>query len=278
MGFLLLAIASSAMISIVMRLSERFVSGKLGMLAFNYIMCSALAAYYTGADRLLPAEAGLPLTVGMGLAAGFLFLLGFILLQISIHRNGLVLSSVFMKLGLLVPMVLSIFLFGERPDLAQSIGFLLALAAILLINAGKDDSPSSFRLGLILLLLAGGSGDAMSKVFEELGPAHLAEQFLFYTFASALLLCAALMFRSRERPGVADVGFGLLIGIPNYFCSRFLLKALGTLPAVIVYPTYSVGTIATVTLAGICFFGERLSRKQWCAVGIILAALVLLNL
>lgn len=278
MGYLVLAIASSAMISIVMRLSERFVSGKVGMLAFNYIMCLTLAGFYTGTDRLWPRTEGVALTLGLGVATGLLFLLGFLLLQINIRRNGLVLSSVFMKLGLLVPMVLSVCLFGERPDLLQTLGFLLAVAAILLINAERGTSPTSFRFGLILLLLAGGGGDAMSKVFEELGPAHLSEQFLFYTFTSALLFCAALMLWKKERPGPADVGFGLLIGIPNYFCSRFLLKALGPLPAVIVYPTYSVGTIATVTLAGICFFGERLSGRQWCAVVTILAALVLLNL
>ena len=50
------------------------------------------------------------------------------------------------------------------------------------------------------------------------------------------------------------------------------------MPAVIAYPTFSVGTILTVTLAGFLLFKERLSRRQWIALAIILCALALLNL
>ena len=72
--------------------------------------------------------------------------------------------------------------------------------------------------------------------------------------------------------------FGLLVGIPNYFSAKFLLGALETLPAVIVYPVYSVGSILVVTLAGVLLFRERLEKHQWVALGVILAALVLLNI
>jgi multidrug transporter EmrE-like cation transporter len=86
-----------------------------------------------------------------------------------------------------------------------------------------------------------------------------------------------LMLQKKERLGGKDLVFGLMVGIPNYFSSRFLLKALGYLPAIIVYPTYSVATISVVTLAGLVFFKEKLGRRQMAAIGIILAALVLLN-
>ena len=72
--------------------------------------------------------------------------------------------------------------------------------------------------------------------------------------------------------------YGVLVGVPNYFCAKFLLKSLESIPAVIVYPTFSVATILVVTLAGVLVFRERLSKQQWTALGIILAALVLLNI
>jgi multidrug transporter EmrE-like cation transporter len=50
------------------------------------------------------------------------------------------------------------------------------------------------------------------------------------------------------------------------------------LPAVIVYPTFSVATILVVTLAGVGLFRERLRKLQWVALAVILAALILLNL
>ena len=82
----------------------------------------------------------------------------------------------------------------------------------------------------------------------------------------------------HQRLCPADVLFGLLIGIPNYFSARFLLLSLSSVPAVAAYPTYSVGTIVLITLVGVLLFRERISRRQALALLMILAALALLNL
>ena len=199
-------------------------------------------------------------------------------MQRSVKKNGVVLSSVFMKLGLLVPMALSIFLFGEMPTVLQIAGFILAVLAIILINFKKDGSSATAVGGLLLLLLMNGGGDAMSKVFEEIGNPALSNQFLFYTFLAAFALCVLLVIFTREKPDITSILFGLLIGIPNFFSAKFLLMALQDVPAVIAYPTFSVSTILVVTLAGVAFFKEKLSKRQWIALGIILLALALLNI
>ena len=136
----------------------------------------------------------------------------------------------------------------------------------------------AFLLLLLLLLLGGGSGDAMAKIFETWGDPSLASHFLLYTFLTALILCLALMKYKQQRIGRAELLFGLAIGIPNFFSAKFLLAALNSLPAVIVYPTYSVATMLVVTLAGALFFREKLNRNQWLALVIILLALVFLNI
>ena len=278
MIYLLLAIASSAMIAVIMRVSSRYVRGNISMLAMNYLACLLLGAWYAGFE-LLPVRAkGFPVMLGMGAVNGFLYLAGFVLLQYNTRKNGVVLSSVFIKLGLLVPMVLSVFLFGEMPTVLQCIGFVLAVGAIILINYEKGTSFSGGRLPLILMLLAGGSGDAMSKVFAVYGPGAYGDLFLCYTFVSAFLLCIALILWKKERPDLYGLLFGLVVGIPNFFSAKFLLMALEGLPAVIVYPTFSVATILVVTLAGVFLFRERLRKSQWLAMAVILAALVLLNI
>lgn len=277
MAYLLLAISCSALISIIMRLSSDRVSGNVSMLTMNYLMCLVLSILYTGVDNLLPASTQLPRTIGMGVIHGMLYLGSFVLLQINVKRNGVVLPAIFMKLGLLVPMVLSVVLFGEMPSIRQAVGFAIAIAAIILINQESGSRATKFKAGLILLLLGGGSADAMSKVFEVYGDTTLSAQFLLYTFIVAFLLCAGLMFWKKEHLGRTEVLFGLVIGIPNYFSAKFLLRALEDVAAVIAYPTYSVGTIFVVSLVGVLAFRERLSRRQWFAIGIILIALILLN-
>ncbi len=277
MVYLLLAIASSATIAIIMRISAQKVKAGISMLAVNYITCLLLSAVYAGFQVFPIQDPGFPTVVTMGAVNGLLYLAGFVLLQYNTRKNGVVLSSVFMKLGLLVPIILSVFLFGELPTILQWTGFILAVGAIILINYEKGTSVASAKLPLLLMLLAGGSGDAMSKIFEVYGPKAYPDQFLFYTFLSALLLCVGLILVKKERPDKQALLFGVLVGIPNFFSAKFLLMALKSLPAVIVYPTFSVATILVVTLAGVCLFQERLYKHQWAALAIILAALVFLN-
>lgn len=278
MIYLLLAILSSALVSIIMRLSEKQVSGNVGMLAVNYLMCIIIAGIGSGFGNLFPKVDGFAFTLGIGLFNGLLYLAGFVLLQINVKRNGVVMSSTFMKLGVLVPMVVSIGFFGEKPEAIQLLGFCLAILAIILINFEKEQTTMGFKAGLILLLLAGGGGDAMSKVFEVLGNPALSEQFLLYTFGSALILCICLMAVKKEKMEKKAFFWGLLIGIPNFYSAKFLLKALGSVPAVITYPTYSIATIVVVSLTGIVFFKEKVGKRQKIAMGIIFVALALLNI
>lgn len=263
------------MVSILMRLSETKIRSNLGMLVMNYLMCTVLAALYTHPWQLGPQ---LHITAGLGVVNGVLYLASFILLQRNVRRSGVVLPATFMKLGLLVSIAVSVFLFREIPSLMQTLGFLLAVAAIILINYQKEAGRPGFKMGLVWLLLCGGMADAMSKIYEEIGWAELAPHFLFFTFATALPLCTLLMVRQGQRMGKWEAVFGLLIGIPNFFSSKFLLRALEDIAAVVAYPVYSVATILVVTLTGVLLFRERLKKGQWLGLAMILAALVLLNI
>lgn len=278
MLYLILAIASSALVSIFIRLSENYVKNNISMLCMNYMMCLMLAVGYTGMDKVFETGEGFGTAIGLGVVNGILFLASFVLLQINVRRNGVVLSATFMKLGVLVPTLLSVIAFREKPEVQQVIGFLVALLAIVLINFEKGQGEAGFKIGLLLLLLGGGSGDAMAKIYDEVGPAQFEEQFLCFTFASALVLCVILAIKKQQKLTKTDILFGLLVGIPNYFSARFLLKAVGEVPAVVAYPTYSVATIVVISLVGMLCFKEKITKRQQVAIGIILVALVLLNI
>ena len=281
MQFLLLAILCSSSVSVAMRLGNDRVKNNYGMLSMNYLACMTLGMLHSGFGKLLPTgESGFAACLGLGLLQGFIYLVAFVLMQRNIQRSGVVLASVFMKLGLLVPMLMSILCFGEMPAAVQILGFVLALVAIVMINFKGGNSSDGKRagIGLILLLLAGGAADSMSKVYEELGPSALKDQFLLSTFLFALVLCLVLTKAKGQRIGRNELVYGFLVGVPNYYSSHFILRALERLEAVIVYPSFSVGTLLTVTVVGVLLFRERLGRLQWLAVALILVALVLLNI
>lgn len=278
MVFLLLAIFSSAMISIMMRLSSDKISANLSMLATNYLVCSLLGAAYGGFRLVLPQAEGFSTTLWLGLISGVLYLAGLVMFQANTRKNGVVLSSVFMKLGLLVPIAVSVLFFHETPGPGQIVGFAIAVFAIVLINLKKDGNGKAFGFGLIVMLLLSGGADVMAKIFDVLAPQSLSSQYLFYTFFTAFALCLVLVIRKKERPGFRELLYGTLIGVPNFFSAKFLLAALTKLPAVVVYPSFSVGTMLIVTLTGALVFRERLTKLQWIALAAIILALVLLNI
>jgi len=277
---LVLSILCSAAVSIVMRAAQKHTRNNISMLVFNYVMCTAFACFFTVLDTgsLIPAGSGAPFAVGLGLINGCLFLAAFILLQYNISNNGVVLASTFMKLGVLVPTLAAVIFFGETPTGMQIAGFVLALAAIILINGRKEDNAASAKIMLIILLAAGGCADAMAKVYEVFGTEGLKSHFLLLTFLTALVLCVITARIKGQTVSRKDVLFGLILGVPNYLSSRLLLISLGSVPAVIAYPTFSVVTIIIVSLVSLVFFRENLSRRQWTAIGIILLALALLNI
>jgi len=118
----------------------------------------------------------------------------------------------------------------------------------------------------------------MSKIFGEWGTSALAGNFLLYTFSCAFGISCILALAKKESFGAKEFLYGAMIGVPNFFASRFILRALEELPVVIVYPTRGVMCIVLITLAGVLFFSERLKKHQWQAMGLILLSVALLNL
>lgn len=275
---LILAILSSMLVSVTMRLGERRAKNNVSMLAANYVMCAVLSYMYAGKLTLLPVhEPGFGFTLPWGLLSGGMYLGSFLLLQWNIRKNGVTLPATFMKLGVLVPTVLSMIAFGETPGALQVLGIVLAVAAIIMINTGKSGAKAASIAGLVALLCCGGLTDFTSKIYEEMGSAALSDHYLLYTFTAACALCIALAVVKKQSLTLWDAAFGVLVGVPNYYSARFLLASLASVPAVIAYPTVNVGTIVAVSLCGMLLFKERLSRRQWTAMGVILTALVLLN-
>ncbi len=275
MIYLILAVAASSTLSVVMRLSKGSGSS-LGVICANYVSCVALCLLHTIISEGLNLWGGASVLI-LGLIQGLGYLMGLIFMQFSINKNGVVLSSVFAKLGLLVSLGVSVFVFGENPTMVQLLGCLIAVFAIVLINWQKG-VRLKINVSLILLLLVNGLTSSMSKIFQALGYGDAASQFLLYTFMFAFVLCFSLMKIKGERIEKKQWGYGAVMGFANYYSSRLVLEALEYIPAVVVFPTYAVGAIVLISLCGVIFFHEKLSNQQWTGFFMILAAIALLNL
>lgn len=280
MVYLILAIASSAAISIIMRSSEKYIKNEMAMFMANYAVCMILSVAFMQDKTQIFALTGnrVNLTFALGVISGVMYLANFLFYKYNMKCNGIVMSATFMKLGVLVPTIMAVAVFGELPRWTQVAGILVAVGAIVLINFEKNAfSESKHMLWLLFLLLLSGLTDSMANVFDKVGDASQKDAYLLATFGTAFVVAVSLVCVTRTKAAAKDIIFGALIGVPNYFSSRFLLLALQDVEAVLVYPTYSVATMITITVVGILVFHEHVSKKKLCALGLIMLALVLLN-
>ena len=280
MHTLLLAVLSSACMAIVLKVFRAGKGNRFGIILGNYLTC-ILISLLLMPDKGMILHAS-PTTLLCGVIGGVLFVAGLMTMQTSTRLNGAMLTSAFSRLGLLLSLAISIAIFGERPSVTQIAGIALVIAAVALMGGGEGENAGRRVLPLLLLtLVTCGGGDAMAKIFERVGVHGEDTLYFFYLFLTAAVLSIGLLIREGRKTGKrvlpGELLSGVAVGIPNYFSSYLLLRSLLTLPAFLVYPIFSTGAILIVMAVSALCFGERLTRRQWLCVGLILCALVLLN-
>ncbi len=276
---LILAIISAALIAIFMRLGEGRMKNNMAMFVVNYGICELFALYFIRGKSLFPSESGITLVTALGIISGILYLASFLLLQINIRKNGVVLSTTFMKLGVIIPTCMAVVVFHEQPKFLQVIGILLAIIAIIMIHFEKEESANTkYRFLLLVMILVCGITDSMANIYDKLGNSALKDQYLVYTFAAAMICAIILWVKEKQSFCKWDLLIGICVGIPNYFSARFLILALHEIPAVITYPVCNIATIVIVSLAGVILFKEKLSKRKVIAMAIIFAAIAMLNI
>ncbi len=281
MLYLLLAILCSSCIVLIFKGGDKYCENKYAMLCFNYITCIFFGLYFIPKDYSIPLNSEGFWVMGLGIINGILFLLCLLSNQSNAAKNGATLTATFVRLGVLIPTLLSILFFGETPSTLQVIGIGGVVVAFVIMgrSSGQETTaPSKIAMkSLLLLMVLGGITDSMSKVFEETSSMELEQWFLLLTFSVACMLCIGITIYKRKRFGWKDCVMGMAVGIPNYLSTLFLLRALASVPAFIAYPTYSVTSILVVMFVSFLLLGERLRRHQLASVCIIIGALVLLN-
>ena len=286
MIYLAFAILSSSCMAIALKIFHTQQGNRYGIILGNYIICIFLS-WFMLPDHSLVFHWNKE-TLLCGILGGFFFVLGLVLIQRSIEKNGAILSTAFSKLGIMIPTLLSVLIFGERPSVRQTVGIMLAATALIYIysrDEGSETLPQvrSFSpILLILVMLGNGGGDFLAKIFERIGDRSQDTLYFFILFVTAALLTAILILHEYQKTGkkvlLRDFLAGGFVGIPNYFSSIFLLAALVKLPAVMVYPGFSIGTILLVAMFSSAVLHERLTKRSKAGLLMIMIALILLNL
>lgn len=276
MIYLLAATACSAAIALIFKFSEGKGLNRYAVTSVNYLAAVAVSAALIASEPMpfTSWRAGLM----VGVPAGVCFFMAFLFYQISVRDSGAGLAGMFGKLGILMPMLLSLALWREFPTAIQSMGIALAICAIVSVSLQGGTDKGQFYGALLALFFFGGLSEFSNKLFQRYGVSSEKAYFLIVVFAVAFLTSLIMTLRHGEKPTRLDLITGAAVGIPNLFSSFFLIRALDFLPTAVVFPVYSAGSMALIILMSRILYGERLHKRSLAAVALTMLALVMINL
>jgi glucose uptake protein GlcU len=266
--YLILSLASSLAIVFLLRFSDTKKIDRLTLIAANYIAASLLAFIFS---RNKPMSSAATL---LALVLGFFFFIAFLTFSLAIKKCGVAGAVTMGRISLAIPVGASVLIWGETPQPAD----LLCLGTIFLVLLVWESRPWRLSPLLLLLFILLGSIDTAFKFLKLNFPQVDEGSFLTLLFVSATTWGWLAIFIFRRRITGGHVAAGLLLGIPNFFSSYFLLKALLLLPAYIVFPVINVGIITLSAIGGLYIFRERLDRRKVILVFTGAASVLVLSL
>lgn len=283
MLYLFLAILCSTSIAVIFKFSESNKMNRLLVTNSNYIAAFLVSLFMVSIDfktgYININSFSFTYSICLGIFSGIFFFLSFIFYQKSVSENGIGLSGTFGKLGILIPMCLSMTIWHEFPNPFQWIGIFFSLISILVVNSSVfKHKTSNFSLTLILLFLFGGMADFSNKLFQKYTEYGYMNLFLSFVFLSAFFISFICLMKKKTLITKMDILTGLLVGIPNLFSSYFVILALKSINASTVFPVYSAGTIVLINILGFAVFKEPLKKKDAAAIIMTVAAIILINI
>jgi len=303
MHYLLFAILCSSAIALVLKYSESRNLNRLAVTNINYAVATLVSLFFVLQGRLLEraapvsvpgfaAEAhklvqgglftdgsSLVWAILVGSVGGILYFVGLISIQKSIRENGVGITGAFSKIGIFIPMVLSMVLWRELPSVIQWAGIALAIGAIGLANYSPMTNALSvrWRTSLVLVFTVVGLSEFSNKLFQHYADVAYKALFLLTVFVVAYAISLGALLLERSRFTRKDVLVGILVGVPNMFTSFFLISALNHLKTAVAFPLYSAGTIVVINIGGLLLFKERMERKDLAATFLTIGAVVLMG-
>ena len=239
MLYLILVILCGSSINLGFALAGKKGLDNLNTTLLNYIAaCGISAAVF--AMRMQDGQARAftgRITVPLALFAGVIYLVCLLLVQRSLAESGPSATTMFNRLSMVFPVLISIFIFREHAGLIRWAGIALAIASLIIFNW---EGGIRLKGVLMRMWIAGGFAELSYSLFARLCPQEDKPFYMMLVFGTAGLITAGLLLR-RKGPKISakEVLLGLGIGCVNLGSSSFTVSALQHLPNSIVYPSAS---------------------------------------
>ena len=279
MHFLLLTVFCSTSIALILKYIDTKKGEAIVLLAGNYLVASIVGLFFV----LIREEVRFSVeTLFFGLGLGLLFVLSFFAFAKAISYAGTGLATTSSRLSVIIPILFSIIIYNEKPNVYHMVGFLFTVITFILfyfsVKGNNQDGEGIVKYVLLLLVLIGiGINDFSMKIFKSWRPESEEPFFILFVFSSAFSYSVIYILLKKIKIVKHTATWGLLLGVPNVFSTIFLLAALALIPAILVYPLISVGIIIFTTLLAFFIWKEKLNRWGILALTSGILAIVFLS-
>ena len=182
--------------------------------------------------------------------------------------------------GMLVPTVWGWAFLGEAPKLLHILGLIVILVSIILNNLGSDRPSAKVLLMCSAVFVLNGFVSVFSKL-HQVNVTYPMVSTVDYAVLSAIVTLvmsfglkaffAGRRGKKEKRKGKAIL-WPLLIAIAysgiSSVSSILQLEGAKNLPASMLYPVITGGTIAFTGIFALIFFKEKLSLRGWISVAL----------
>lgn len=285
MGFeyIALSVFCSLLLAQIFKYAEKTGHHIIRILLYNYF-AAFLISYFTSTEWKEPFVAVNEMSITailLILLLGLVFIINLIIYSRSIHKVGMGISFAAMRMSLIFPIGVSLFVFGETLSLLRYAGVFLALSSLLLlipqIKRNRISGLSEAWLPLMIFILTG-IADTGMKVYEEIYKDDFSENFFLSGIFLASFIFALIMITKKKEMqfNFMELLLGVAAGIVNLYASVFLILALKLLPGTIVFPLVNVTLVVLGTVIGIYFWSDKLNVKQYWGLALAVISIILL--
>ncbi|MDX2001704.1 MAG: hypothetical protein SFW35_04700 [Chitinophagales bacterium] len=286
---IVLCICFSAALVIVFKLVERYGANLFPVIVVNYLAASIASMAFGGAATTMHLDSTLLMPA---MLLGLLFIFVFTAVGLSVQQSGITVTAIAQKMSLAIPIAAAFYLYGDKITVLKLIGIGLALVAIVLTTR-KDQPTDNTNKGknltaiLLPILVFVGSGfcdtgiNYSQRIYLQGVPYAGFIALLFGTaFFAGLLFLLFKRFRQDYKLGWKELGWGVALGLPNYFSLYFMIRSLefSGMESSLVYPILNIGTVSAATVTAFFVFKEKLSLINVIGLIMALAAIVVLSI
>lgn len=287
--YLIGSIVLTSYLTLSFKACEKFRVNVFQAIVFNYITCVITGSVVNGSFPVHAANIAMP-WFKWACIMGVMFVSIFNVVALTAQKNGVAVASVANKLSLIIPVILSIYLYNETVAGWKAAGVALALVAVVFTcYTARKDATGKEKQGLmqymlpLVLFLSSGLLDALinhvqlTYVTDENNNDYLVSSFFSAATIGSLLLLIQLL-RKKQQFQWKSVWAGILIGIPNYFSIWCLVHFLKESPwqTSASIPVNNMGIVLFSAVAAWILFKERLSTINWLGILLSLLAIYLI--